>query len=91
MSADQITEGLKYAIQNWQKSMKKLDLPRIGISDSLKERNYDWKPTVARGPSLFTESRFGKTKREVEGERLKDERYRRNVCQNVTKPRFLRF
>ena len=56
-----------------------------------KKRSHDWKPTVARGPTLSTEKRFGKTRREVEGEKLKEERYRRNVLQNVTKPRFLRF
>ena len=87
MSADQITEGLKHAIQNWKKSMKKFGF----ISDSKKKRNYNWKPTVARGPTLSTEKRFGKTRREVEGEKLKEERYRRIVLQNVTKPRFLRF
>ena len=87
MSADQITEGLKHAIQNWKKSMKKFGF----ISNDNKKRNHDWKPTVARGPTLSTEKRFGKTRREVEGEKLKEERYRRNVLQNVTKPRFLRF
>ena len=87
MSADQITEGLKHAIQNWKKSMKKFGF----ISNNKKKRSHDWKPTVARGPTLSTEKRFGKTRREVEGEKLKEERYRRNVLQNVTKPRFLRF
>ena len=87
MSTDQITEGLKHAIQNWKKSMKKFGF----ISNNKKKRSHDWKPTVARGPTLSTEKRFGKTRREVEGEKLKEERYRRNVLQNVTKPRFLRF
>ena len=88
MSADQITEGLKHAIQNWKETMKKFG---YNISSSTKKRSQDWKPTVAKGPNLSTKKRFGKTRREVEGEKLKEERYRRNVLQNVTKPRFLRF
>ena len=87
MSADQITEGLKHAITNWKETMKKFGF----LSSNTKKRRQDWKPTVAKGPTLSTEKRFGKTRREVEGEKLKEERYRRNVLQNVTKPRFLRF
>ena len=49
------------------------------ISDSKKKRKHNWKPTVARGASLSTERRFGKTRRVDEGEKLKEERYQINL------------
>ena len=55
-SADQITEGLKYAITNWEEMMKKFGF----LSSNTKKRRQDWKPTVAKGPRLSTEKRFGK-------------------------------
>ena len=78
-SADQITEGLQIAITNWEETMKKFEF----LSSNTKKRRQDWKPTVAKGPRLSTEKRFGKTRRELEGEILKEERHRRNMFQNV--------
>ena len=86
MTADQITEGLKNAIQNWKKSMKK-----FGFQAKIMTGKEKKKLTVARSPKLSTTKRFGKTRREVEGERLKEERYKNSVLQKVTKPRFFLF
>ena len=80
---EEIMNGLANAMSKW-KRLTQGRLSKQNKRQKLKKRAN----TVPISPNLATKKRLGKTKREVDGEKLRKERFKQNMMETVTKPRY---